>query len=150
MTDKAKPKRRFFRYSLRTLMLVVTVFCVWLGIISMRARDQRLAVEAIEELGGKVIYEHQFGGQPVVTKSGYIWEGAGPSPGPAWLRRIVGDEYFFTVTTVYLKGSKFTDASLEAIKRLRSFERLTLHETAITDEALVELRQEMPNLQISN
>ena len=26
------PKRRFFRYSLRTLMLVVTVFCIWMGI----------------------------------------------------------------------------------------------------------------------
>ena len=28
--------RRFFRYSLRTLMIVVTLFCMWLGIIEKR------------------------------------------------------------------------------------------------------------------
>ena len=33
------PKRRFFRYSLRTLMIVVKVFCIWLGIIANRARN---------------------------------------------------------------------------------------------------------------
>jgi hypothetical protein len=27
----AKPKRRWFRFSLRTLFVLVTVFCVWLG-----------------------------------------------------------------------------------------------------------------------
>ncbi len=40
-----RSRRRFFRYSLRTLFVVVTVFCVWMGITAKRARDQRLAQE---------------------------------------------------------------------------------------------------------
>ena len=32
MTSPTPPRRRWFRYSLRTLFVVVTVFCVWLGV----------------------------------------------------------------------------------------------------------------------
>ncbi len=56
------PKRRFFRYSLRTLMLVVTVFCVWMGITANQARDQKQAVEVVLGLGGTVLYEHEIDG----------------------------------------------------------------------------------------
>jgi hypothetical protein len=31
MTHPARPRRRLFRYSLRTLFVVVTLFCIWLG-----------------------------------------------------------------------------------------------------------------------
>ena len=47
-------KRRFFRYSLRTLFLVVTVFCILMGTVVKRARDQRLVVAAIRAVGGAV------------------------------------------------------------------------------------------------
>ena len=53
------PRRRFFRYSLRTLFIVVTVFCILLGMIVKQARDQRLAMEVIQAAGGKISYEHQ-------------------------------------------------------------------------------------------
>ena len=71
MTDKPKPKRRWLQFSLRTLMVVVTVFCIWMGITAKRARLQKQAVEAVLEAGGRIIYEHQ--------------ETNSDPPGPEWL-----------------------------------------------------------------
>ena len=73
-------------------MVLVTVLCVWLGLVSERARKQREAVEAIEKVGGAVRYEYQ-------SKSGQ------EPPGPKWLRELVGEEYFVSVIYVGLNGS---------------------------------------------
>jgi len=120
------PKRRFFRYSLRTMFVVVTVFCVWLTIIVNRARDQKWAVDAVLELGGEVIYEHQ-------------WGVSGP-PGPEWLRRFIGDEYFFSVYRVDLDNTKADDTTLASIKRFTDLEHLTLRDNQITDAGLEHLK----------
>ena len=69
-TTPSKPRRRWFQFSLRTLMVLVTVLCVWLGLVSERARKQREAVAAIEALGGWVWYDYQNSGQE--------------PPGPKW------------------------------------------------------------------
>ncbi len=74
-TNVTKPRRRFFRYSLRTLMIVVAVFCVWLGFTAKRARDQRLAVEAIRAVHGGISFQHQL-------------DRTDP-PGPEWLRPLI-------------------------------------------------------------
>ena len=37
----AKPKRRWLQFSLRTLLLMITVFCVWLGLRVEEARRAR-------------------------------------------------------------------------------------------------------------
>ena len=121
------PRRRFFRYSLRTLFIVVTVFCVWMGIISKQAREQGLAVEAIQELGGEVVYEHES------TSS--------DPPGPEWLRRLIGDEYFFSVHGVDLKGWRVNTDSLPAISISRLIiEGLGIGRGPITDAGLVNLQ----------
>ena len=143
-TDQPKPRRRFFRYSLRTLMLVVTVFCVWLGVTAKRAQDQRQAVVAIYKLGGRVLYDHQI-------------EESDP-PGPAWLRQLIGVEYFFNVARVYLRKpdyhgrnsatrKRFTDADLEHLtglvrdlKRFSELQFLDLRYTQVTDEGLMHLK----------
>jgi hypothetical protein len=109
-TDPPKSRRRFFRFSLRTLMLVAAVLCIWLGIITNRARDRKQAVEMFRSLGGSVQYEHE---RP-------------PSdpPGPEWLRQLIGDEYFFSVHTLSLSRSKVDDSSLASIKRFPRIERV--------------------------
>ncbi len=132
-----QPRRRFFRYSLRTLMLVVTVFCIGLGSIGIQikqARHQRQAVEAILATGGIILYEYQR------TNS--------DPPGPEWLRRIIGDEYFFTIGYVDFSGSKVNNASLAAVVNfLASVKYLSLFSTEVTDEGLENLK-ELTNLRI--
>ncbi len=132
------PKRRFFRYSLRTLMIVVTLFCIWLGITAKRAREQKYAVEAIRELGGMVFYEHQAIPFFAIGRSppGFTIV----EPGPKWLRRFIGDEYFFTVSLVNLGELKTDDASLAAIKRLTNVKTLDLRNTQVTDIGLKHLK----------
>ena len=46
------PTRRWLQFSLRSFLLVVTLLATWLGYISFRAREQRVAVARIKELGG--------------------------------------------------------------------------------------------------
>ena len=90
-----------------------------------RARSVRLAVEAVEELGGEVHYVHEineFGG----------YDRRNQSPGPAWLRELIGDEYFVDLAAIefdsadQIKGADtIADDNLEELcKRLRKLESL--------------------------
>ena len=135
MTDKPKPKRRWMQFSLRTLLIVVTVFCIgfgWLGLKLKEGREQRNAIVAIRELGGRIGYEHE------VDRSN--------PPGPEWLRQLIGDEYFFSVGAVQLTGSKVNDTSLSIIERFTDLKWLTLIGTKVTDAGLEHLKG-LTNLQ---
>ena len=153
MTDKPKPRRRWLQFSLRTLFVVVTVFCVWVGITAKRARDQKYAVETIQEMGGWVFYEHQIDDRTnmTITRNGRLYDRGGipARPGPAWLRRIIGDEYFTTVNLVGMRGPQFNDASLEVVKPLTDLKRLALYDTKITNEGLKKLQEALPNCKIT-
>jgi len=138
------PRRRFFRYSLRTLFVVVTVFCVWMGITAKRARDQKLAVQAVEALGGTVRFEHQDGF--VNFEGGILSPHGSDGPGPEWLRQLIGEEYFFCVDEVHFIRSNVDDASLAVIKGFPNFQLLAIDEfdsfifdSRISDAGLVHL-----------
>ena len=79
----SKPRRRWFQFSLRTLLVAVAVVAVRLALTANAARKQRAAVAAIEALGGSVRYEHEQNSPSLE-----------PLPGPKWLRELVGEEYF--------------------------------------------------------
>jgi hypothetical protein len=76
------PKRRWFRFSLRTLFVVVTVGCIWLGWQVKVVRDRRAALEYFSE------------------QERDVWLFPGPSKRsiPAW-RRWLGDTSIATITT---------------------------------------------------
>ncbi len=70
-----KPRRRWYQYGLRTLMLLmlaVCLFCGWIGYLTKVYQGRASTLKRIADLGGS--YE-------VVPK------------GPAWLRRIIGEDY---------------------------------------------------------
>ena len=64
MTDSCpKPKRRWLQFSLRTLLVFVTlsaVACSWFVVKMQQVRRQREAVKAIMEAGGWVWYDYEF------------------------------------------------------------------------------------------
>lgn len=93
---------RLFRFSVRTVLIVLTVLCVWLGVQVNQARDQRQVVDWVRASGGDVEYEHE-----------YRWSSSdGPSqanyedyaPGLKWLRDLVGEQYFFRIRRINVRS----------------------------------------------
>ena len=84
---------RWFQYSLRTLLLVMLMASVgmsWFAVKMQWVRRQREAVEVITRLGGFVTYDWRSDGS-----------GLEP-PGPAWLRNLLGEDFFGEVVEVLL------------------------------------------------
>jgi Leucine-rich repeat (LRR) protein len=62
-------------------------------------------------------------------------------PGPRWLRRRIGDEFFQEVVWVKLDETKVTDDDLRLIGKLRGVTSLSLNFTAISDQGLAQIAQ---------
>jgi hypothetical protein len=121
MTDQAntvsRPWRRFLRFSVRALIVLVLVIGAWLGWIVRSARIQREAVAAIRRAGGAVEYDWQ-------RTSGKSTARDTPRA-PAWLTDLIGVDHFGDVTTVTLRGA--TDAALAQVGRLTCLQTLELN-----------------------
>jgi hypothetical protein len=112
--DPPKRKRRWFQYSLRTL-LIFTLICAiasaWLGRRIEQKRNERQAVEAIIKVFGTVTYDYQK------------VKGAKP-PGPDWLRKLLGENFFSEVSEVEFQAFFFTGRQhLDASPDLQDFRR---------------------------
>ena len=134
-----KSTRRWFQFSLRSFFVVMTCLAVWLGIIVNRAREQQEAVKAIEALGGSVRYDRQF-------------EAKVESPGRAWLRRLIGDDYFDEVRLVTFDGAPPDEhldipASIPYLRRLRGLETVVVPATTLKS-VLHELEISLPNCEV--
>ncbi|HJT30451.1 MAG TPA: hypothetical protein VJ783_00185 [Pirellulales bacterium] len=150
--------RRPLQFSLGTLLLAVTGLSIWLGVQTKAARLQRAIAADIRRLGGQVYYDWQLDDEDRET-------GRTEPPGPVWLRRWIGDDYFQTAVTAYLmyvpcrdgdfpaienmpalqtvslEGTEIGDATLPRLARLRRLRFLNLSETKITDKGAAELNR---------
>jgi hypothetical protein len=115
-TQAHRSWRRYVRFSVRGLIVLVLVIGVLLGWIVRRAGVQRDAVAAIRNASGSVRYDWQYkDGEPTEGKPG----------GPTWLVDRLGPDYFDTITTV-LSGPSTSDAELARIGQLDQLELLNL------------------------
>jgi Leucine Rich repeat len=163
--EPPKRKRRWFQFSLRTLM-IVTVICAiasaWVTGRRDQKRKEQEAVSAIVKLGGLAWYDYES------------VRGARPS-GPAGLREFLGDSFFSEVAVVNLDtepfmspvasneakvlfegvarslavdrhDSKVTDADLLRLETLVHVKMLNLGRTKITDAGLAHIAV-LPELQ---
>lgn len=129
------------------MLLAVTAVALWLGLHFYPAQRQRRAVEAIEALGGTVGYDFQVTGEIKVvrqkgggaTVTGLARDPRSKSRVPQWLRLLVGDDYFSTVTWVRLTGPKIGDNQLRQLARLPGLRCLDLSGTRVTGEGLKQL-----------
>ena len=165
---KPKSKRRWYQYSLRTLLIFVTLFavaCSWFTVKMQQAKRQREAVEEILRLGGIVLYDYEtFEDEDSIHISGGATIVNEPST-PLWLRNLLGRDFFYNVTTViiysygldyidnltqienlYLIGS-ITDANLSHLGLLTKLQTLYLYDSPITDAGLANL-EGLPNLKL--
>lgn len=169
-TAPPKSKRRWYQYSLRTLLVFVLVWsiaCSWFAVERQQAKRQRAAAEAIVKFGGSVLYEYQTvlyedsihkSGSPVI----------GDPSSPSWLRNLLGQDFFHNVTTVfvhsddglgclkglpqlqkaYLVGSQITDKGVQNLEACVRLQKLYLDGTQVTEGGVKRLQQALPNCKI--
>ena len=159
MTDKPNLRRRWLQFSLRTLMLVVTVFCIWLGITAKRARDQKEVVVALRNLNVRVTYDYQ-----VEASRLHFARTNKPAPWPTWLCDLFGIDFFANVVAtghydnvihnagldqvgrlphlmaVYYNGVGMDDRGLRILSSTSGLENLAVRNSQITDAGLVHLK----------
>ena len=131
MTSAARPRLRWFQYSLRSLFIGMFLACIgmsWVSVKMQQARQQREVVEKIWKLGGSVQYD-------------YMVSGPRPAPPrPAWLRNLLGQDFFASVVGVELNSSSVTDADLNHLNRLPQFRMLWFNGTLVSDVGLEHLK----------
>lgn len=138
-----EPRRRRFKISLRLAMVLVFLVALWMARQANKAREQREAVEAVKNYGGWVQYDYEF-------VNGTLTAGRQPRA-PAWLRRLLGDEFFQDVEQVNLVYDYSTgkrrdivnhapaDDVLAKVARLTGLRVLLLRRTQATDEGLKQI-----------
>src|SRR5262249_44064480 len=88
--EPARP-RRWWRYSLRTLVVVVTLFCIWIGVLANRARTQKLTLEKLTRLGANnILFDYQI--ESTTTDEGVTFKREQPHPLPKRVTNLIGEE----------------------------------------------------------
>ena len=136
MTDQARPVsrswRRFLRFSMRGMIVVVLVIGGWLGWVVRSAQIQREAVAAIENAGGAVSYD--WGRISGSIPAGGPWA-------PEWLVNLIGVDYFGHVTEALInQNSTVTDGVIAKVGCLTQLHDLFLHSTCVSDAGLSHLK----------
>ena len=95
------PKRRWLTFSVRTLLIAVTIFCVWLSWQVSIVRERK-AVRKILQERETFTYEECHPGMPHL-----------PGVHISWIRAALGDE---AVSYFYLSGRETVD-EMQRIRR---------------------------------
>ena len=140
-----KPKRRWYQFRLRTLLILVVLVLglplSWLGRKLHEARKHRETVNAILEVGGHVGYEYDVLGvdlgEPVYAMGMWDW-------GDAELEKLKG---LTSLTQLDVDGCRgVTDAGMEHLQGLNNLEWLNISHTQVTEAGLKHLKG-MTNLE---
>jgi hypothetical protein len=139
-------RHRLFRFSLKTLLILMTALAVWFGLYTKRLHDRRSAILALEQMdaslgvatGGPVWL------RPLLRDERYFWEVSGVFFNES--RQLKDDELqkvmellkdFNDITNVKLAGSQVTDAGLANLRvRSDTLRVLDIRNTAISDDGV--------------
>jgi hypothetical protein len=132
--ENFRRKRRWFHYSLRTMLLLITAVALSLGVVVHNASVQREALQAIQRAHGTVFYDfHQTAPRTVSS--------VGKPTGPQWLRAWLDEHYFDTAVWISFFGTPNDDEWVSAVNNLPSLNTLLLSGENATDEILDRLRR---------
>ena len=138
-TPKSRKRVPYLRFSLATMLIALTAGAIWMGYKTNKARRQRAATENVLSLGGQVRFRHQSQiANPTYNHfpSSSLFDLNVAPPGPDWLRRSIGDEYFQQVIYVHLEGKPVTDQVLSTLGAVPQLKYLNLEYSGIEDEGL--------------
>jgi internalin A len=125
----SSPWRRFLRFSIRGLIVLVLVIGAGLGWIVREADVQRDAVLAITAAGGSICYDWEWSNGESIPR--------GKPLAPQWLVELIGVDYFGHVT--YVEVFDVPDATLAHVGRLAPQMFFSASPT-VTDAGLAHLR----------
>lgn len=155
----AKPHRRWLQFSVRTMLVVLTLLCLWLGNVAINAYRQRAAVQRIQDLGGWVLYDNDYDPPDYPRIKDDLW---------SWLPK----DYAHTVLSVYLpntplkdnqidvvtqlphtvildvSGTEISDAGLARVSASLKLRSISLRKTQVTNHGAWEFRRAWPNCQV--
>lgn len=155
--ESSRRRPRLLRFSVRTLLVLLTFLCYGqLAVQAKRARDQKHVVAAILDIGGSVRYDWQPSVYDLHDRRVQIElaaQAGRPKPtfidepcGPAWLRNLIGDEFFQHVAEVQLIGTNvytgrvpISEEALTHITSVRELEGLILTTTDTSDADLEQI-----------
>jgi hypothetical protein len=170
-------RTRWFQFSLRTLLVIVTLFCLGPGgfLVYHRrlAKREQAAVAKLREIPGQqlLVRPDWLRTQLARQTSGYVVGAAFPAPnttngdiapvsdlsGLVWLNlngTKITDEGLDPVlklthlTQLRLDETDITDAGLLKLARLKQLKTLNVYKTRVTDEGVKKLQAELPELDV--
>lgn len=112
------PKRTRWRprrptWTVATFLRVQLVVALCLVVPLCHARRQAEFVQMVLAAGGAVEFDHQMVGNGLSI----CFDPSVESPGPRWLRSVVGDEWFRSVCGVDLRMAKLNDELIDELCR---------------------------------
>ena len=119
-----KPRRRWLRFSIRSLLLLIALIAIPLAWKVNRAQNQRRVVAEVERLKGSIVWVHE--------ELPPFYSDNDP-PGPLWLRNILGDDFFADVCRIDIANPNCDDDTLAQIATLPSLNTISLMSDGITD-----------------
>ena len=105
--------RRCPRFTLRGLLCVITIICVWASLNANRAHHQREAVNAVIQLGGEVTYDFDS----LAESDGFV---------RSWMRRIAFYCFCEPVVQVDLSFCDVEDSNLSCFENPPQLKALRL------------------------
>ena len=117
------------RFSLQSLVFLVSTIGCCLGLYVNEANQQREAVSQIKALGGTVWYDCEYDS----TAGIYLRLPPRGWQEPAWLRSLLGVDFFHSVESVRLTNSRFCDADVCVLEKLPAIRRLCIASCNVTD-----------------
>lgn len=163
MLFRRRSCRGWAQFGLKTFLLLVTAFCLWLGLLADRARRQRDAVGAIRDMGGEVFYEYSR--VEYENKKALVLNATPPAP--AWLIDLLGEDIFYVAVAVTPKKQQIqipntwlgpamihndfsdrTDDALDFLLQLTRLQYVELTGTSITEAGVERLRKALPACEI--
>jgi hypothetical protein len=127
-----------FQFSLRGLLLLLTVIAVGCWYFTSSYRNKARAIARLEELGASICYDFNW------PRPG-VWNGSTDAPGKPWLKGVLGEHYAAEPVEVQLfihsnmRPEEFSDEDAILVSRVPTIEWLALFDTKLTDEGLMYL-----------
>ena len=148
-----KLERRWYQYSLRTLLIVMVLLCflfAWGGYKIRQAERQKEVVAWVREKGGWVIYDYEYDAKGK-------WIPDAEPPCPDWLRNLIGIDYLYDVDKVSLWADDtpntfiYTDVKLilTRLHGLRSVKEISFGWVTPSNQKLQELQESLQKLKKS-